>query len=374
MKIARSITNAITKDLVDKIIMVGGPRQVGKTTLAKSFLKHNKQYLSWDDLKDRALIKSHQINSDLKIVVLDEIHKYARWRTLLKGLFDKYQKHLRIIVTGSARLDYFRKGGDSLFGRFFYFRLHPLTLRELPDSFNNKHKLERLLTFGGFPEPFLKQNLTFLRRWHRERVSRVINQDVKDLSLVKEITLIEVLADLLPNKVGSLLSIKSLQEDLEVSPNTVANWIKILEQVYYCYRIYPYGPKKIRAVRKAAKLYLWDWSELKDPGARWENFIAGHLLKYCHYREDAEGVKMELRYLRDIDGREVDFIVLQDSQPLFAVECKTGDKNISDSIRYYQARTIIPKFYQVHLGTKNITNQNIRLLPFAEFCEIEKIP
>lgn len=374
MNITRTIRPFVQKDLEGKIVMIGGPRQVGKTTLAKSFIKTEQQYLSWDDLDDRSILRKHEVDPDLKIIALDEIHKYARWRMLLKGLYDKYHERLKIIVTGSAKLDHFRKGGDSLFGRFFYYRLHPLTLKEAKEKDGVKACLQNLLAFGGFPEPFLKKDVVFHRRWIKERRSRVVNQDIQDLSLVKEISLIEVLVDLLPSRVGSLLSIKSLQEDLNVSPNTVASWIEILEAVYYCYRIAPFGYKKIRAVKKASKLYLWDWSEIEDPGARFENFVAGHLLKYCHFREDTEGVKLELRYLRDVDGREVDFVVLENSKPIFAVECKTGDRAISKNILYFRDRTPIPKYYQVHLGSRKMADGDVLMLPFEEFCRIEGIP
>lgn len=368
------LSRFIKEDLPDKIIMLGGPRQVGKTTLAIEFTTNEKQYLSWDDLNDRRIIKSHSIDPGLKLVVLDEIHKYVKWRMLLKGLYDKYKNKLQIIVTGSAKLDYFRKGGDSLFGRFFYFRLHPLTLPEASPSCSVE-TLKTLIEFGGFPEPYLKRSAKFLSRWHKERLSRVVYQDVNDLSRVKEISMIELLVDMLPERVGSSLSIKSIQEDLEVSPNTVTNWIALLEQVYYCYRIYPYGPKKIRAVKKTPKLYLWDWSELKNLGARLENLVASHLLKYCHFLEDTEGASMELRYLKDIDNREIDFVVLKDKKPLFAVECKSGSKQISKHIKYFQERTSIPKFYQVHFdGDKQYLDSNIHVLPFSIFCKIENLP
>lgn len=373
MNITRTIKKFIQADLKDKMVFIGGPRQVGKTTLAKFFINEKEQYLSWDDLEDRSIIKKHQINPNLKTVILDEIHKYARWRMLIKGLYDKYGDKIKIIVTGSAKLDFFRKGGDSLFGRYFYYRLHPFTLFELDKKYEQQ-TLNRLLEFGGFPEPYLKANKNFHRRWQRERIERVVYQDLNDLSLVKEISMIELLVDLLPGKVGAGLSIKSLQEDLEISPNTIKNWISLLERVYYCYQILPYGSKKIRAIKKTKKLYLWDWSEIEDKGARVENFVASHLLKYCHFLEDTKGHKMELRYIKDVDGREIDFVVLQDKKPIFAVEVKTGDKHISKHLYYYKERTNIPMFYQVHFSKKSYADGNIYVLPFTEFCKKLNIP
>lgn len=373
MNFTRNILSFIENDLDSKMVFIGGPRQVGKTTLSKEFLTSEEQYLNWDDLADRNLLKKHQVDTNLKIVVLDEIHKYARWRMLVKGLYDKYSDKLKIIVTGSARLDLLRKGGDSLAGRYHYYRLHPLSLGEL-DSNCSQETLLSLLKFGGFPEPFFKKNERFHRRWLRERISRVVYQDISDLGTVKEISLIELLVDSLPLKVASPLSIKSLQEDLQVSPNTVLRWIEILEKVYYCYRILPYGSPKIRAIKKTNKLYLWDWSEVLSKGARFENLVASQLLKFCHFQEDVEGHKMELRYLKDIDGREIDFVVLQNKKPLFAVECKTGESSISKSLFYYRERTNIPEFYQVHLGQKDYSDRNCRVLPFTEFCRLKKMP
>lgn len=367
MNFTRNISAAISKDINDKMVLIGGPRQVGKTTLARQFISANEQYFSWDNLAHRAQIKSHKIDPRLETVVLDEIHKYARWRTLLKGLYDTADRKLKIIVTGSARLDYFRKGGDSLFGRFFYYRLHPLTIGEVDKTFNTS-TLERLEKFGGFPEPYIKQSIVFLRRWHRERRSRVVTQDLSDLSVVKEVSLLELLADALPSKVGSPLSIRSLHQDLEISPNTVSAWIQLLEMVYYCYRVAPYGAPKIRAVKKANKLYLWDWSEIEDLGARRENLVASHLLKFCHWMEDIEGHNMELRYLRDVDEREIDFVVIRDKKPMFAVEVKSGPKEISKSIKYFRDRTNIPMFYQVHFSEGRYSESKIQVLPFSEFC------
>ena len=193
-------------------------------------------------------------------------------------------------------------------------------------------------------------------------------QDLRDLNTVQDLSKIELLVGMLPGRVGSVLSINSLKEDLEVSPNTVSRWIEVLEMIYYCYRISPYGAPKVRAVKKSQKIYLWDWSEVEAPGARFENMVAGHLLKFCHYREDVLGHKMELRFLRDTDLREIDFVVIQDRKPLFAVECKTGEKTISPHLHYFRDRTPIPLFYQVHLGTSEYQDENIHVLPFETFC------
>jgi predicted AAA+ superfamily ATPase len=191
---------------------------------------------------------------------------------------------------------------------------------------------------------------------------------------VSELSLLERLAEALPDRVGSPLSIKNLAEDLEVDFKTALRWVEIFENLYYVFRIPPYGAPKIRAVKKEQKLYLWDWSPISSPGARLENLVASHLLKFCHFRQDREGHRMELRFLRDIDRRELDFVVLEDRKPIFAVECKTGQGSLSRHIPYFRARTSIPKFYQVHLGTEHKSPmEGVQILPFVEFCKLEGI-
>jgi len=368
MQINRYIQSDISDWMPQRMVFVGGPRQVGKTYLAKTFLKSKMGYLSWDSSEDRELIKKHQLPIDQNVLVLDEIHKYPKWRMLTKGYYDKHKDQLQIIVTGSARLDHFRKGGDSLFGRYHYMRLHPFSLSEIDSQFRMA-SVHDLLKFGGFPEPFLKQNENFAKVWRRERKAKVIHQDLRDLTQLKDYVQLEMLADILPSRVGSLLSLNSLAEDLEKSPHTMAKWIEILNSVYQCYTIAPYGLPRIKAVKKQQKMYLWDWSSIEDIGARFENLVASHLLKYCHYIEDTQGDDMELRFMRDQFGREIDFVVLKNKKPIFAVECKTGEKKLSPHIHYYKERSSIPTFYQVHLGTRSYKQDGVFVLPFNEFCK-----
>ena len=368
----RYLQPTVVEDLREKMVFLGGPRQVGKTTLAKSLLARNAVYLNWDDAEDRSRIMRAQWSRDVPMLVLDEVHKYRLWRGLVKGLFDKRGPALKILITGSARLDHFRKGGDSLVGRYHYHRLHPFTLGELGGA----RTLDDLLRYGGFPEPFLKQDERFYRRWQKERVTRVVTQDLRDVETVKEISLVELLADILPSRVGSQLSIKSLQEDLQVSPHTVERWLTILENLYLCYRIAPHGAERAKAVKKAKKLYLWDWAQVDGEGARFENLVASHLLKFCHAQEDREGHRMELRYMRDVDGKEIDFLVLRARKPLFAVECKSGASRIAKHALYFKARYRIPKVYQVHTGEADFGNETDagRVLPLRRLCELEQLP
>lgn len=371
----QSYKDVISRDLKRKMVFLGGPRQVGKTTLAQMLIDDyhdgHPAYLNWDSTEQRQKILRKEWPKSERLIVFDELHKFSRWRSLIKGYYDTLKSSHHFLVTGSARLDYYRKGGDSLLGRYYYHRLHPLSLSEIAEHYD----LDRLLVFGGFPEPFLNASKVELKRWHLQRRQRVIYSDIRDLEQIKEISLLELLIEALPDRVGSPLSKKSLAEDLQVAQKTIERWLQILERVYYCYRISPYGSQKIRAVKKEQKLYLWDWSELDDPGKRWENFIASHLLKYCHYQEDNFGEKMELRFLRDTDKREVDFVVLKNNRPEFAVECKSSEKSLSPHLQYFAERTPIPKFYQVHRGSRSQQiSDRISLMPFSILNEELKLP
>lgn len=373
----RYLSPEIDLALKKKMVLIGGPRQVGKTTLSLHYLSppsaNNPSYLNWDRVSDKRLILNDQIPLGSKCLVLDEIHKYRHWRSLIKGLYDKYHEDTSFIVTGSARLDYFRKGGDSLLGRYRYFRLHPFSLPEL-GSKTNSSDLQHLLDFGGFPEPLFSMNKKEQRIWQGERMQRVVGEDLRDLADVKEISLLLLLSEMLPARVGAPLSLQSLAEDLQVSQPTVQRWISLLSLLYYTFPVAPFGSPKIRAVKKLQKIYLWDWSLVEEPGFRFENLVASHLLKYCHFKADTEGLNMELRYLRDTDGREIDFVVLEDRKPIFAVECKTGEKSLSRHIEYFRARTQIPEFYQVHLGQRDFGSaKHGRVLPFTTFCKELKL-
>ena len=377
----RYLWTPVREDLARKMVFIGGPVQVGKTTFALSFLRTppknetHPAYLNWDRDEHRQRLLNGEMPSGEEIVLLDEIHKFARWRNLVKGLYDTQKSKLSILVTGSARLDYYRKGGDSLQGRYHYYRLHPISLRELDPS-ANAQTVRLLLRFGGFPEPLFAGSEKEHRRWQKEHQDRVIRDDLRDLEQVREVSLIELLVHHLPRCVGSPLSVRSLSGLLQVAQETAERWLTILERLYFCFRIAPYGSARIRAVKKERKLYLWDWSSAPEGGPRFENMVACQLLKYCHWLEDTQGRLMELRYLRDTDKREVDFVVLRDGVAEFAVECKTGERSVSPAAAYFKARTAIPAFYQVHLGSKDFTHggSGVRVLPFERFCKELDLP
>lgn len=371
----RYLVQFIQEDLNKKMVFVGGPRQVGKTTLAQGLI-HNYHdehpaYINWDSVIDRSRFKNHQWPKSEKLIVLDEIHKYKNWRNQVKGLYDTLKNTHQFLVTGSARLDHFRRGGDSLLGRYFYLRLHPFSLPELK---NTSLSLEDLFKFGGFPEPLFGQDERQLRRWHLGRLSKLVRVDLNSLETVKDVDKVELLAEELPSKVGSPLSMRSLAEDLEIDPKTVKRWIEILDSLYYSFRIAPLGSTKIRAVKKEQKLYLWDWSQIEDQGAKFENMIASHLLKFCHFHEDVHGHKMELRYIRDTDKREIDFVVIKNKKPLFAVEAKFNDRAPSPHLFYFKSRLNVPKYYQVSFsGETKVIDDQITLCSLTDLCKLEKL-
>ena len=360
----RYITNCIINDLKEKMVFVGGARQVGKTTLAEKLIaRHFKAhtYFNWDDRRDRKKIITSELPGSPGLLIFDELHKYRKWKNYLKGIYDKNKDRFKFLIIGSARLDLYRKGGDSMQGRYHYYRLHPFSLAEILNKKNkinifkeinisnndNFNEFKVLDKFGGFPENVIKQNERTLRRWHNEKNERLFREDVRDITYVKDIGSMKLLSDILPGKVGSLLSANSIREDLEVSHRAVSNWLDILEMFYYHFRIYPYNKRSIRSIKKEPKLYLIDWSEVENEAARFENMIASHLLKLVHFLYDHEGYKAELNFLRNVDHKEVDFLVSIDGKPWFCVEVKLNDEKNSKSLEYFKKRLNIPFAYQV---------------------------
>ena len=363
--IRRYNAEVIRADLGEKMVFVTGPRQIGKTTLAKSLVS-GPGYLSWDIPAQRELILRREIPA-VDLLVLDEIHKYRSWRQYLKGLYDERGEGLRILVTGSAHLDAYRRGGDSLQGRYHMHRLHPLSVAELGDS----SALDTLLTLGGFPEPFLSGSERSARRWSLEYRTRLVHEEITSLEQIVDLGNLELLAIRLPELVGSPLSLNALREDLNVSHDSVSRWIATLERLYGLVRISPFGAPKIRAVKKAQKHYLFDWTQVPGLPQRFENLLAMALLKWVDYQHDAEGRDLELRYFRDVDGREVDFVVTENRKPIQFVEAKWSDGPADKSLKYLCARFPDVEAWQVSAtGTKDVvTRERIRLAPAARLLE-----
>lgn len=373
MYFKRYLESHIKEDLNKKMVFISGPRQCGKTTLAKKILSdanpksESTHYLNWDNLQSRENIYNEQFPTGKGVLVLDEIHKYSRWRQVVKGLFDKRKDELKIIVTGSGRLDYYRHGGDSLQGRYYMYRLHPFSLKEVT-SFKTA-TLNDLLKYGGFPEPFLLASERETRRWGKAYQSRIINEDLNSMENIKDISLLESLAFRLPELVGSPISINSIRRDLQVSHQTVSRWLIMLENIYMIFRIYPFGTPKIRAVKKETKHYHFDWTVIDDEAYRFENLVACNLLKWCHFRQDYEGFDTELRYFRDVDRREIDFVLMENNKPIQFIECKLKHKNVNPALRYLKQRFPETNAAQIILyGNDDYINKDgIRVCPADTF-------
>ena len=364
----RYLAAQLARDLGKKMVFVDGPRQVGKTTLARSVPGARRGYLNWDVAEDRERILRRELSSS-KLWVFDELHKYRGWRNYLKGLYDARPRGTRILVTGSARLEVYRFGGDSLQGRYHLLRLHPLSVAEL--GLRTRGELGELLTLGGFPEPYLGGSEIEARRWSREHRTLLIREEVTSLERVQDLGTLELLMLRLPELVGSPLSINAVREDLQVSHKTVASWLRVFERLYAIFRLSPFGAPKIRAVKKEQKHYHLDWSIVPADAARFENLVACHLLKWVHYQQDTQGRDVELQYFRDTDGREVDFLVVEKRRPLLCVECKWADAQVDKGLRYFRIRFPDCDAWQISAtGTKDYLNTDrIRVAPALSFLK-----
>lgn len=347
----RYISSHILEDLRKKMVFVGGPRQVGKTTLAKAILSKNFPagiYLNWDYDEDRQDILQKRWSDENDLLIFDELHKFPRWKSWIKGLYDVSHEIHSFLITGSARLDIYRRGGDSLMGRYHYWRLHPFTLDEIPNGFSSKDAFNRLMTVGGFPEPFLDGDEREARRWRRERFDRVIREDVRDLESVRNIQLLSMFLDLLRHRVGGLVRLSNIASDIQISPKTAKSWLEVLERMYLVFSVRPYTKSLPRAVLKPPKVYFFDNGDvLGDEGVRFENLVATSLLKRLHFLEDRDGYCYELRYIRDKEGREVDFAVLKDGHLEELIEAKYSDDSISRHLQYYAERLKPEKATQI---------------------------
>jgi uncharacterized protein len=384
----RYVSSLIAEDLNSKMVFLGGPRQVGKTTVARALAENcrNPVYLNWDSRPHRQTIMRRQWVPESDLIILDEIHKYSKWKSLVKGMWDTRRPQERILITGSSRLDIFRRGGDSMQGRYHHYRLHPFSFAEIQNGilarapyrkdppeleFSPPSKgVDELLRFGGFPEPFLAGDERTWSRWQKERIDRVFREDIRDVENVRSMAQVELLADLIPHRVGSPASVLSLSADIEASPKTVKSWVELLCRNYYVFRVPPYHRNLARALKKESKLYLWDWSQVPDPGARFENMVGAHLLKMAHFYEDAHGIRTELYYVRDLEKREVDFLVVWDRTPWLLVECKLTRERSLGTMRYMKERLKPKAAYVVTLNDSDDyldRDTGIRIIPASRF-------
>ena len=355
-----------------QMVFLVGPRQAGKTTasvMVREFMK-NFYYLNWDNLDHRKIILEgvesvagfaglDKLHTEIPAVVFDEVHKYGKWKTFLKGFFDTYKGKVNIIVTGSSRLDVYKKGGDSLMGRYFLYRLHQLSVRELlKTNFSEKEiqeplkpgegLMEMLLNNGGFPEPFIKNDRKFLNRWRTLRRHQLVREDIRDLSRIQELGQIELLVEILKHHSGQLTNYSALANKINVSSMTISRWIKTLHGFFYLFTVQPWSVNIPRALIKEPKTYLWDWADVEDEGRRWENFVASHLLKSVHYWTDCGFGNFALWFVRDKEKREVDFLVTRDKMPWFLVEAKLSQRaGLSKNLAYFQEKTGAEHAFQV---------------------------
>jgi len=354
-----------------QMAFVGGPRQVGKTTLLRRLLGPTDTAFNWDRPSDRALIlkggdvlADHCGLSDLsaddakRLIAFDEIHKFRRWKNLLKGFFDTFEGRASVLVTGSARLNVYKRGGDSLMGRYFLYRMHPLSVGELVDrpyhprliaepGVISDDAFESLYRFGGFPEPFTRANVRFFNRWIHLRTEQMFREDLRDLTRVQEIDQLLALSHLLRAQAGALANYSNLAADVAVSVDTIRRWLTILESVYFSFRVRPWFRNVAKSLRKQPKIYPWDWSPVANEGARIECLVASHLLKAVHWWTDLGLGTFELFYIRDTLQREVDFLIAKEGLPWIMIEVKKSAKEpISQALRHFAGLLAVPYAFQ----------------------------
>ena len=358
-----------------QMAFISGPRQVGKTTTCRI---HGDTYIDWDNIDDRESIlagptklidhyRLDRLSKTLPVAIFDELHKYPRWKQFLKGFFDTYADQLRILVTGSSRMDVYRRGGDSLMGRYFLYRMHPFSVAEtltqdLPDEKRiirppkkiRPANFDALWNHGGYPEPFLKRDMRFSRRWQSLRLEQLVREDIRDLTQIQQLDQLELLVKLLSERSAHQLIYGNLANDVRVSIDTTRRWIDVLVTLHLGFLIRPWFKNVSRSLRKEPKWFLRDWASIKDPGDKAETFVACHLLKAVEGWNDMGLGKFELGYLRDKEKREVDFLVARDGKPWFLVEVKLHDESIGPTLKYFQQQLSAPFAFQVVLDANYV--------------------
>ncbi|CCB92225.1 putative uncharacterized protein [Waddlia chondrophila 2032/99] len=332
----RNLQKHILEDLPKKIVLISGPRQTGKTTISKQ-LCDQFDYFNYDSGEDRLAIRQKRWDRSKLLIIFDELHKMKQWKRWLKGVFDTEGIPPQILVTGSAKLDIHKRVGDSLAGRYFQYRLHPLDLKEIHQFLNVKIEdgFNTLWHCSGFPEPFLEGSRTYYRRWRRSHIDIILRQDLIDLSSVRDIESVQTLVLLLSQRTGSTVSYANLARDLDRDPNTIKRWLQLLENLYIIYRVTPYSKNVARSLKKEPKFYFYDHALIEDEGARLENIVANALKKELHFLEDTQGIKGALHYLRTKDGQELDFLVTLDGVPTHLIEVKMGDDKPAYGFRHF---------------------------------------
>ncbi|HXH75734.1 MAG TPA: ATP-binding protein [Bacteriovoracaceae bacterium] len=364
----RIYTSYLLTYIAKKIILISGPRQSGKTTLTRMF-SEDLDYIHFDDEEGRSIIKSKSWDRKKKLIIFDEIHKMPKWKQWLKGVFDTEGTTPLLVVTGSTKLDTYTKVGDSLAGRYFHYRLHPLDVRELVKlkfELSAEEIVERIMEVSGFPEPFLEGKKQFYNLWKKTHLDIILKQDLLDIEVIKNIKQIELLIDLLKTKVGSTISYTSLAEDLQVSDKTIKRWLQLLEDMYVIFKITPFSKNIARAVLKQPKYYFYDVARVKDDGARLENLVAASFLKEVQFRQDCLGEDWGLHFLAKKGAGEIDFLITKEELPHLMVEVKMSDDQPSKSFNlFHNDLTEVKKIQLVHKLNREKT--------FANGLEIRKL-
>ncbi len=362
---------AILRDLKKKMVLLAGPRQAGKTTLAKEIAKEfsSSTYLNYDRLEDRKILLKEAWLPSTELLIFDEIHKMPKWKNFLKGVYDTKPASQKILVTGSARLEVFKKVGDSLAGRYFLHRLMPLSPAEC-EKVHASYTLERFLERGGFPEPFLTENTTDANRWRLQYTDSLLREDVLDFENIQNLNAIRLVFEMLREKVGSPVSYTSLAEDIAISPNTVKKYIQILEALYVVFRVTPFSHNIARSLLKEPKIYFFDTGLVKgDSGAKFENLVASCLLKHVFARIDYEAENVSLHYLQTKDKQEVDFALVKDKTAQKIIEAKHADASIASSLRYFHEKYRIPATHLVQELKRERVDNGIEVVKGIDFLK-----
>jgi len=349
-----------------QMAFVSGPRQVGKTTTCRH---ESDLYLSWDILEDqRKIIRGpttvanslelDRARAKPPVLVFDELHKYPKWKQFLKGFFDGYSDKAKVIVTGSSRLNIYRRGGDSLMGRYFLYRMHPFSVGEIARTLAPTTPIHKpspipeddwtaLWTHGGFPEPYLRRSDSFTRRWRSFRLSQLAKEDLREVTMLQDLGTMEVLVQILAERSGQQLTYAGIAQDTNIAGDTAKRWVGLLEQMHYGFRVAPWFKSVANSLRKEPKWFLRDWSGVADEGARAETFVGCHLLKAVEGWTDLGLGMFELRYIRTKLRKEVDFLVVKDGKPWLLVEVKLSERTLSPALRDFQGALAAPYAFQV---------------------------
>jgi len=345
----RYLVTQINKDLKEKMVIITGPRQVGKTTLAKTLIS-DFDYFNYDRAEDRFMLQEASWDRKKKLVIFDELHKMPEWKRWLKGIYDTEENQPHLLITGSAKVDTYRKVGDSLAGRYFAFRLHPFDLKEMKNKMPPNKAFENLWYCSGFPEPFLKGQRQYYRRWKRTHTDIILRQDLLDLKNIHDIKGVENLTLLLKNNVGSTISYSNLASKLEKNHKTIKEWLQLLENLYVIFRISPYSKKIDRSLLKEPKYYFYDFAQIENDGVKLENLVACALLKELHFLEDVYGKDCQLHFLKTKDGKEIDFLIVIDKIPTLLIEVKSSNDALSKNFQHFAK--FFPRIQKIQLVKK----------------------